>query len=184
VNLTAPARANQFETTAVPHLNELYRTALRTLRNASEANDVVQETYLQAWKSFDRFTPGTNCRAWLYKIMFHVIHHHRRRQFRYVAATVSDDDLGLEDTLRYEPPITHELRDEDVLAALDRLPEHYRDAVLLVDVEELTYKEAAEALGVPIGTVMSRLSRGRALLRTELASIALTFGVDARRRRA
>ena len=98
-------RAAEFEAVAVPHLNELYRTAVRALRNPTEANDVVQETYLQAWKSFHRFTTGTNCRAWLYKIMFHVVHHHRRKQFRYVSATVEADELGLEDTLRYEPPV-------------------------------------------------------------------------------
>jgi RNA polymerase sigma-70 factor (ECF subfamily) len=178
------ARADEFEAAALPHLNELYRTALRTLRNPTEANDVVQETYLQAWKSFERFTLGTNCRAWLYKIMFHVIHHHRRKQYRYVASTVADDGLGLEETVRYEPPVPQQLSDEEVLAALARLSHPYRDVVLLVDVEELSYKEAAEALSVPIGTVMSRLSRARAALRAELAGVARDFGIDACRRRA
>jgi RNA polymerase sigma-70 factor (ECF subfamily) len=172
VNLTASARAEEFEFVALPHLNELYRSAVRALRNAGEANDVVQETYLQAWKSFHRFTPGTNCRAWLYKIMFHVVHHHRRKQLRYVAATAFEDDRGLEEMLRYEPPVPQGLRDEDVLAALERLPGHYRDVVLLVDVDELSYKEAAAALAVPLGTVMSRLSRARAFLRAELADLA------------
>jgi RNA polymerase sigma-70 factor, ECF subfamily len=71
---------DDFESTALPYLNELYRTATRAVGNATEASDIVQETYLQAWKSYNRFTPGTNCRAWLYKIMFHVIQHYRRRR--------------------------------------------------------------------------------------------------------
>jgi RNA polymerase sigma-70 factor (ECF subfamily) len=181
VTTLAHDRSAEFEAVAVPHLNELYRTALRSLRNPTEANDVVQETFLQAWKSFHRFTTGTNCRAWLYKIMFHVIHHHRRRQFRYVSATVADDELGLEERLRYEPPVAQHLSDEDVLAAIERLPDHYRDAILLVDVEELSYKETAAALDIPIGTVMSRLSRGRAALRSELAGVASEYGIDRRR---
>ncbi len=180
--MIAPTRADEFEATALPHLNELYRTAMRTMKNAAAAHDIVQETYLQAWKSFDRFTMGTNCRAWLYKIMFHVIHHHRRKEFRYIGAPGGEDELGFEETLRYEPPVPHDLKDEDVLGALANLPDHYRDVVLLVDVEELSYKEAATALDVPIGTVMSRLSRGRSALRRELAGVAREFGIDVRRR--
>ena len=170
-----------FETEAMQHIDDLYRTASRLTMSQTDAEDLVQETYMQAWKSFENYEPGTNCRAWLYKIMFHVVHHHRRKQFRYVSATVEADELGLEDTLRYEPPVAEYLSEEEVLAALDRLPEHYRDVVLLVDVEELSYKEAAAALDVPIGTVMSRLSRGRAVLRGELAGVAPDYGVVRRR---
>jgi RNA polymerase sigma-70 factor (ECF subfamily) len=175
--VTAPAYPDDFEATALPYLNELYRTATRAVGNAAEAGDIVQETYLQAWKSYHRFTPGTNCRAWLYKIMFHVIQHHRRKQRRFVAVSVREDEPDLESTLRYEPPVPQTLSDAEVLAALDRLPDRYRDVVLLVDVDELTYKEAAAALDVPIGTVMSRLSRARATLRSELASTAAAYGI-------
>jgi RNA polymerase sigma-70 factor (ECF subfamily) len=130
----------------------------------------VQETYLQAWKSFHRFEPGTNIRAWLYKIMFHVINHHRRKAYRLV--TVNEEEEFIFDTLTYEPPVSPRLHDEDVLAALNQVPMHFRSVILLADVQEFSYKEVAETLGIPIGTVMSRLSRGRHLLRTHLTAFA------------
>lgn len=182
--MTAPVQNDDFEATTLPYLNELYRTATRAVGGSTEAGDIVQETYLQAWKSYHRFTPGTNCRAWLYKIMFHVIQHHRRRQRRYVAVVIEDDEPSLESQLRYEPPVPQTLSDEEVLAALASLPERYRDVILLVDVDELSYKEAAAALEVPIGTVMSRLSRARATLRVELADVARAQGIGPDRRRA
>lgn len=165
---------NEFEAAAMPHMNDLYRTARRTLGSQAEAEDVVQETYLQAWKSFHRFEPGTNIRAWMYKIMFHVIHHHRRKAYRLV--TVKEEEEFIFDGLTYEPPVPQKLSDEDVLAALDRVPEHFRAVILLADVQEFSYKEVAETLGVPIGTVMSRLNRGRKLLRTSLAGLAASYG--------
>jgi RNA polymerase sigma-70 factor (ECF subfamily) len=171
-------RACEFEQVALPHLNDLHRTASRVIGDRTVASDLVQETYLQAWKSFDRFTPGTNCRAWLYKILFHVIHHYRRKLYRMSPYLAHEDEPSLEERLVFEPPVRQDLSDEDVLAALDRLPAHYREVVLLVDVEELAYKEAAEVLGVPIGTIMSRLSRGRAYLRRNLASYAEAYGLE------
>lgn len=162
-----------FEAAAMAHMNDLYATACRILGSRTEAEDVAQETYLQAWKSFHRFD-GANIRAWMYKIMFHVIHHHRRKAYRLV--TVEEDQEFIFDQLAYEPPVPQELSDEEVLAALDRVPEHFRAVILLVDVQEFSYKEAAEALGVPIGTVMSRLNRGRKLLRVTLAGAAASYG--------
>ena len=147
-------------------MNELYRTARRTLGSATDAEDVVQETYLQAWKSLDRFESGTNLRAWMYKIMFHVIGHHRRKAARLV--TLREEEEGLFEQLPYEPPVPETLRDEDLLAALDRIPPAFRAVILLADVQEFSYKEIHEMLDIPIGTVMSRLSRGRKLLRAEL----------------
>jgi RNA polymerase sigma-70 factor (ECF subfamily) len=175
--MNAESRREEFETVALAHMNDLVRTATRVVRDRVEANDLVQETYLQAWKSFHRFEPGTNCRAWLYKIMFHVIHHHRRKTYRMNLRLVHEDEPGLEATLPYVPPVRENLDDEDVLAAFDKLPPHYRDVVLLVDVQELSYKEAADALDVPIGTIMSRLSRGRQMLRISLADYAKGFGI-------
>jgi RNA polymerase sigma-70 factor (ECF subfamily) len=166
----APKMLNDFETIAMPHMNDLYRTARRALGSQTEAEDVVQETYLQAWKSFHRFESGTNIRAWMFKIMFHVIHHHRRKAYRLV--TLKEEDEFFFEQLPYEPPIAQELRDEDVLAALDQVPEHFRSVILLADVQEFSYKEIQEMLGIPIGTVMSRLSRGRKLLRDSLADFA------------
>jgi RNA polymerase sigma-70 factor (ECF subfamily) len=170
----APTQEHSFEAVALPHLNDLYRAARHTLGNQTEAEDVVQETYLQAWKSFQRFTPGTNCRAWLFKILFHVIQHHRRKNWR--LQTLGEQEEFLLETLAYEAPLAQRLRDEDVLAALARVPEHFRAVILLADVEEFAYKEIAHILAVPIGTVMSRLNRGRKLLRQELAGYAQSSG--------
>lgn len=164
---TCVSTPTDFEAIAMPFMDELYRTARRTLGGAIAAEDIVQEVYLQAWKSFHRFEPGTNCRAWLFKIMFHVINHHWRKNNRLV--TVSEEEEYLFDQLVYEPSVPDGLRDEDVLAALERVPENFRAVILLADVQEFTYKEVAEMLGIPIGTVMSRLNRGRKLLREHLA---------------
>ena len=157
-----------FEAEAVPHFDDLYRTAVRVIGDRAEAEDLVQETYLQAWKSFYRFELGTNCRAWLFKILFHVIHHHRRKWFNF--KWVEDGEEHLKESLAYEPPIAEHLTDEDLLAALNQVPEAFREIILLVDVQEFSYKEISEILNIPIGTVMSRLSRGRQVLRTHLTS--------------
>jgi RNA polymerase sigma-70 factor (ECF subfamily) len=168
-------KTEEFESAAIPHLNDLYRTAARMTGNRSEAEDLVQETYLQAWKSFHRFESGTNCRAWLFKILFHVVQHHRRKLYN--AKTAVDGDDSLENTVAYQPPVSQQLSDEDVLAAFERMPLHYRDVVLLADVEDFAYKEIANTLSIPIGTVMSRLSRGRELLRRELAGFAAAYAI-------
>lgn len=170
------APTEEFESAALPHLNDLYRTAARVIGNRSEAEDLVQETYLQAWKSFHRFEPGTNCRAWLFKIMFHLIQHQRRKWFNLKLVQESDEML-LQDTVAYEPPVPQHLIDEDVLAAFEKIPVLYREAVVLADVQGFSYKEVAATLGVPVGTVMSRLSRGRKLLRAELSGIAGSYGI-------
>jgi RNA polymerase sigma-70 factor, ECF subfamily len=168
-------KAEEFERAALPHLADLYRTALRVSRDRAEAEDLVQEAYLQAWKSFHRFEPGTNCRAWLFKILFNVIHHHRRKWFN--LKLVREGEEILAETLAYEPPVAQNLEDEDVLRAFEKVPVQYREVVLLADVEELSYKEVAEALGIPVGTVMSRLSRGRKILRGQLAGLAESYGI-------
>lgn len=172
------ASFDSFEAVALPHLNDLFRAARHTLGDAAEAEDIVQETYLQAWKSFHRFELGTNIRGWLFKIMFHVMDHHRRKWLR--LKWKSDSDEVLLETLTYEPETPQRLTDEEVIAALEKLPQNFRAVVLLADVEEFSYKEIAEMLNVPIGTVMSRLNRGRKLLRTELASYAATCGIRPR----
>lgn len=165
-------KAEDFEAAALPHLKDLYRTAMRLVADRAQAEDLVQETYLQAWKSFHRFQMGTNCRAWLFKILLNKINHHRRKWFRLIKET----EEGLEG-LTYEPPVPEHLHDEDILQALERLPAHYREAVLLADVQEFSYKEVAFILKIRVGTVMSRLSRGRKLLRVELAGVAESYGI-------
>ncbi|HEY2382844.1 MAG TPA: sigma-70 family RNA polymerase sigma factor [Terriglobia bacterium] len=164
------AQAGEFEAAAVPHLNDLYRTAVHLVRDRGEAQDLVQNVYLQAWKSFHRFEPGTNCRAWLFKILFNEVRHYRRRWFR--NRVVPEGEQPFEETLAYEPSIPEEVRDEDILQALDAMPPEYREVVLLADVHEFAYKEIAETLNIPVGTVMSRLSRGRKQLRLSLAGYA------------
>jgi RNA polymerase sigma-70 factor (ECF subfamily) len=164
------AKLEDFEFVALPHFDDLYRTAARVLGDRNEAEDLVQEAYLQAWKSFHRFETGTNCRAWLFKILFHVIHHHRRKWFN--VKLIKESDEILEQVLTYEPPIPEQLTDEDMLMALNKVPEDFREVLLLSDVQEFSYKEIADTLQIPIGTVMSRLSRGRRVLRTQLAEKA------------
>jgi RNA polymerase sigma-70 factor (ECF subfamily) len=173
--------SSRFEAEAMPHMNDLFRTATRVLGESSRAEDVVQEVYLQAWKSFHRFEPGTNCRAWLLKILFHCINHHRRKWFRF--PLLRETEEFLEANLTQPPSIPEHLTDEDILAAMDRVPGEFRSVVLLVDVEEFAYKEAAEILGIPIGTVMSRLSRGRKALRSLLEETALAYGVSKKKER-
>jgi RNA polymerase sigma-70 factor (ECF subfamily) len=167
--------ASRFDEEAMPHLNDLFRTATRTLGDRARAEDVVQETYLQAWKSFASFEPGTNCRAWLFKILFHCVHHHRRKNLRFPVVREPNDMI--DETLASVPPVPDKLTDEEILAALDKIPGDFRSIVLLVDVEEFAYKEVAEILAIPIGTVMSRLSRGRKLLRGYLAAAAGSYGI-------
>ena len=167
--------ADRFETEAMPFLNDIFRTAARLAGDRAKAEDVVQEVFLQAWKSFSRFEAGTNCRAWLYKILFHCINHQRRRWFRF--PLLKETEEFIEANLTYSPPIPEHITDEDILAALDRIPSDFRAIVLLVDVEEFAYKEAADIAGVPIGTVMSRLSRGRKLLREQLTGVARSYGI-------
>lgn len=176
VSTWAPERSasERFEVEAMPHLNDIFRTAARILVDRGQAEDVAQEVYLQAWRSFDRFEPGTNCRAWLFKILFHCINHHRRKWFRF--PLLKETEEFIEAKLVAQEPVADHLTDEDILAALDRIPVDFRSVILLVDVEEFSYKEAAGILSIPIGTVMSRLSRGRNLLKEQLADVARSYG--------
>lgn len=169
-------RVEDFEAAAMPHLAELYRTAKLLVHDLSEAEDLVQEVYLEALKSFHRFEPGTNCRAWLFKIMFHRLHHLRRRlikasKFEAFASPADPDNLMA------ETPVPQEIRDDDILLALAKVPPDFREVVLMADVQEFSYKEIAGTLKIPLGTVMSRLSRGRKLLRQELAEVAKLYGI-------
>lgn len=167
-----------FETEAMRHIDDLFRTAKRITMNQIEAEDLVQETYMQAWKSFDQYEPGTNCRAWLYKIMFNKFDHQRRKKYTQAKYFQEADDLVYL-TAAYNAPVPENLSDTQVIAALDKLPEHYRSVVLLADVHEFDYKEVAQVLDIPIGTVMSRLSRARTQLRKSLADVAREYGLKA-----
>jgi RNA polymerase sigma-70 factor (ECF subfamily) len=157
-----------FEGEVLPHADRLFRLAMWFERNRADAEDVVQDTMIQALRSFHRFQPGTNCRAWLITILQRIVSNRRRAKGRSIV--VSDPDDRIAQTVPFVPPVPQELTDEVVLGTLRRLPTVFQEVILLCDVEDLSYKEAAEALSIPIGTVMSRLHRGRAQLRAELVA--------------
>lgn len=165
-----------FEAEAMGHINDLYRTAMRLTRRQSDADDLIQETFMQAWKSFENYQLGTNCRAWLYKIMFNKYDHYRRKLYTQAKYVQEADDLVFL-TASYSEPIPQHLTDQEVIDALNKLPEHYRSVVLLADVQDFDYKEVAEILQIPIGTVMSRLNRARTQLKKSLAGVALEYGI-------
>jgi RNA polymerase sigma-70 factor (ECF subfamily) len=164
-----------FESEALPHHADLYRMAKWLLRNRDEAEDLVQETFVAALRSFHRFEKGTNCRAWLIKIMYHTLSKRRRAEGR--LRVVSDSEEQIAETVAFEPPTPQSITEEEVLEALKRLPHQFQKVVILSDVEDMTYKEIAGALSIPTGTVMSRLHRGRRLLRAELSAYANTLGI-------
>ena len=156
-----------FEAEAMPHADRLFRHAMWLAGNRAEAEDLVQETMVQALQSFHRFTPGTNCRAWLLTILQHLRSNRLRKQGRIVIDSALEERVV--NVVPFVPPIPDRLTDEDMLLAMHEIPAHHQEVILLCDVEEMTYKEIAAALEIPIGTVMSRLHRGRELLRTALA---------------
>lgn len=178
-----PATAETRDTVAseaLSHLDALHGTALRLTRRADQADDLVQDTYLKALRAADRFTPGTNLKAWLYTILHNTWRNRRRDAFRARVEFDSDvvdraaDGDGAGGAL-FDTPETGLLRavmDADLRAALDDLPEAFREAVWLRDVDELTYQEIADVLAVPMGTVMSRISRGRKQLHAALTARA------------
>jgi len=165
-------RLEAFEAEALGYANQLFRVALRLCRERGRAEDLVQETYLQAWRSFHRFEPGTNLRAWLYRILFNVFNSGRRQE----KLNLVPVEETISETVAWDPQTPQNIEDEDVLAALERVPRDYQIPVVLADVEDLSYREIADVLDVPIGTVMSRLHRGRKLLRSELTRYAQSAG--------
>jgi RNA polymerase sigma-70 factor (ECF subfamily) len=170
---TEQQRRERFERDAMPLMPQLYSAALRLTRNPADAEDLVQEAYLRAYRGFAGFTPGTNLKAWLYRILTNTfINAYRKKQRQpvtvledeipdwYLYDHLANDGTGGE-TASAEAQVLERMPDEDVQAALDALPEAFRMAVWLADVEGFAYKEIAEILDIPIGTVMSRLHRGR-----------------------
>jgi RNA polymerase sigma-70 factor, ECF subfamily len=162
-------RSSAFEADALASLDSLYRTALRLTHRPEEAEDLVQETYLKAFRSADRFEPGTNLRAWLFTILHNTARNRVRDRAR---DTVTVDSEAVERAELSSPapgdtPESLLLRDTlapDLKAAVDALPDAFREALWLRDVEEFSYAEIAAMLSIPVGTVMSRISRGRRLL--------------------
>ena len=178
--------AERFEREALPLMRDLFAAALRLTRNRADAEDLLQETYLRAFRGFGGFRPGTNLKAWLYRILTNTyINSYRKRQRE--PQVVPDDSLEewyLYDRLAREgagasaeAEVLDALPDEEVQAALESLPEQFRMAVLLADVEGFSYKEIADILSVPIGTVMSRLHRGRRALERRLWDVVRERGM-------
>ncbi|MBA2495270.1 MAG: sigma-70 family RNA polymerase sigma factor [Acidobacteria bacterium] len=165
-----------FEQEAMPHAADLFRVAMFLKRERDAAEDLVQETMMQALKSFHRYEKGTNCKAWLTTIMYHTHYKQLRKQTN--LRLVADTEERIAETVQFEAPIPQQLTDEDVLQALKKVPETFREVVLLCDVEGFAYKEIASFLDVPIGTVMSRLHRGRKVLRGELTVYARNYGIE------
>ena len=188
-SLDPEARRAEFESTALPFMGGLYNTALRLTRGGDDASDLVQETYLRAYRTFDSFEPGTNCRGWLLTILYSVFINHYHKERRQLT-TVSIDELEgelqhyLESGDGADVAATTQALDgttgirmnPEVASALQQLPEEFHSAVIFVDVEGLSYDEAALALGCPVGTVRSRLYRGRRLLFGSLRRYATTLG--------
>ncbi len=192
--LTDEERRRAFQRDALPYLDQLYAAALRYTRNPTDAEDLVQDAFAKAYAAFHQFRPGTNLRAWLYRILTNTyINSYRRkqRQFDEVSADAYRDGLGDGDFSLYdriaetteapaETQLLRHLPDEEVKQALAALPDQFRMAVYLADVEGFTYAEIAEIMGTPIGTVMSRLHRGRAALQKALYDYAVERGLLSR----
>lgn len=170
----------RFEAMVSEHLDGLFGASLRLTRNRSRAEDLLQETFLRAWRSFHTFRPGTNVRAWLYRILMNAYIDGYRKSER-EPEVVDQEDVDefylyskvheSEDYRRAGNPeevLLSNLMDADVKGALQSLPETFRNVVILADIEGFSYKEIAEILGIPIGTVMSRLHRGRRQLQVKL----------------
>ncbi|MEN8239480.1 MAG: sigma-70 family RNA polymerase sigma factor [Actinomycetota bacterium] len=181
------ADQENFETDAMQYASQLYSAALRMTRNPADAEDVVQETYLKAYRAYDSFQEGTNLKAWLYRILTNTyINKYRKAQRRPHEVELGElQDLYLYKRLGEQSGASMSAEtealdmfvDDDIVAAIESLPENFRLPVLYADVEGFSYKEIAEILDVPIGTVMSRLHRGRKALQRKLWTLAVDRGI-------
>ena len=173
--------AARFESEALPFMGALYHKALVLTRRPEDAGDLVQETFLRAFRNFSGFAEGTNCKAWLFTIQYSIfVNKYRKAQREPELLSIDEMDesfhRAIEDTSWENDFAVLDWKEPEVDAALGKLPEGFRAAVLLVDVEELSYEEAAVVLDCPVGTLRSRLSRARRMLFVELRDYARTKG--------
>ena len=182
---TAVERTKRFERDALQYMNQLYAAAMRYTRNPEDAQDLVQDTYAKAYTSFHQFEPGTNLKAWLYRVLTTTfINNYRKDQRRPQTSDSELEDWQLAEASSHtsdqgkstEDVVLENLPDSDIKNALAQIPEEFRMVVYLADVEGFSYKEIAEIVGVPTGTVMSRLHRGRKQLREKLTDYARERG--------
>jgi len=180
---TSPAddRRSSYEREALVHLDTLYRVALRLTGNAADAEDLVQETMLRAYRSWDTFTLGTNAKGWLLTILRNLFINEYRRKRRHPETVDLDtiEPFAVFDEIQEDDPqgaFFDRIVDDEVLRAVDQLPEAFREAVMLSDMEGLSYEEIAKVLDVPVGTVKSRLYRGRRMLQGKLYEYAVSMG--------
>jgi RNA polymerase sigma-70 factor, ECF subfamily len=172
--------AYRFTTEAIPYMSRLYPAALRLTRNHCDAEDLIQETFAKAYMKFHQFSPGTNLKAWLYTILVRTFYSTCRRKDRRVGEVLAPEiyDAGDPRDALSEPPRSAEaealenLGDSAVMRALDDLPDGFREVIHLADIEGYRYSEIAEIMGTPLGTVMSRIHRGRSMLREKLHGYA------------
>jgi RNA polymerase sigma-70 factor (ECF subfamily) len=181
-------KLKDFEETALVHLDLLYNSALQMTRNPQDAEDLVQDTFVRAYRFFDKFEKGTNCKAWLFKIMRNgFINNYRKKakeptrvDFEEVENTFATDgkkeELSNEASLKIED-VFDKLVEDDVKSAMESLPEDFRTAIILSDIEGLSYQDIADVLQCPIGTVRSRISRGRKFLQKRLYDFAKKKGI-------
>lgn len=187
LGLRQPRELDEFETLIEGHLDGLFGVALRYTRDRALAEDLVQDTVVRALRFRDRFEPGTNFKAWVYTILTHTFIHRYRRQKRereiLDGQNRADVDRQLhseqarELAMRPEHAYLENLLSDDVLKALDSIPDDFRTVVVLCDIEGLSYKDIADVVGCPVGTVMSRLYRGRRMLESKLLGLALEQGI-------
>lgn len=172
------AHRNEFDETVLTHLDELYGTAVRLTRSTSDAEDLVQDAVMRAWAFWDRFEPGTNARAWMHRILMNTFinGYRRKKRERDMLAQARVEASRRPRWIQEDRRTRQEGLGDEVEAALAALPEEFRSVVLLVDHNDLSYKEVARALDCPIGTVMSRLHRARRLLKQRLRTYAVTEG--------
>lgn len=173
------ARRRRFETEALPHLPALYNAALRMTRNAADAEDLVQETFLRAHRFWDRYQAGTHCKAWLFKILTNThinAYVKRSKQPAAVDFDVVEPSLAQPESDSWDGDFA-DLWDDEVKAALEQLPDDFRIVLILAVIEGFAYREVAQILDIPIGTVMSRLFRARKLMRRHLHDYAKRRGL-------